>query len=75
MCKGITIAERHSSGNLPIDINDSKIGESGWARLFESLLYNTEGKPSVPQECDGLTLRNALATKTGENDMLSIPSL
>ena len=62
-------------GTLPIDINDSKISESGWARLVESLLYNTEGKSSGPEECDRLTLRNALATKTGENDMLSIPSI
>ena len=41
----------------------------------KACLYNTEGKPSGPQECDGLTLHNALATKNGENDMLSIPSL
>ena len=69
------MAERHSSDTLPIVINDSKISESGWARLFESLLCNTEGRPSGLQECDGLTLRNALATKTGENYILSIPSL
>ena len=47
------------------------ISESGWARLFERLLNNTE--PSGPQECDGLISRNALATKTEEIDNLVEP--
>ena len=73
LCSEVTIAERHSSGTLPIDNNNSLISESGWERLFESLLYNTEDKPSGPYECDGLTLRNAPSTRTGENDALLIP--
>ena len=75
MCSGVTTAARHSSGTLLIYINNSIISESGWERPFESMLYNTEGKPSGTRECDGLTMRNPPATRTGENDTLSIPSL